>query len=149
MGYCDYKIVGHNIKLGGITMSYKISNITLTGILTFVGGESIQFNNEGVGTINSKEAYEALLQLPNFKPIKDENENDNDKGKVEDPPNPEADSTDDKGTKDPEADSIPELVSENMSHNELNAKAEELGIKVDGNKDEKVKAINDYITSNY
>lgn len=53
-------------------MAKKILNIMLAGTSAGISNELVEFNAEGVGTIQNEELYTELLTLANFFPVEDE-----------------------------------------------------------------------------
>ena len=47
----------------------KILNLTLRNTLAHLSHESVQFDEQGVGEVQSEELYKELLQLTNFFPV--------------------------------------------------------------------------------
>jgi hypothetical protein len=61
----DYKSL--NTKIEEVTyMTYKVSNPTLAGKKVAISTEEVQFDELGVGEIQSEEIYTSVLSLANF-----------------------------------------------------------------------------------
>jgi hypothetical protein len=55
-------------------MSFKVLNIRLAGKLVGISTETVQFDGQGVGEIQSESIYNEVLQLNNFFPVQDDSE---------------------------------------------------------------------------
>jgi hypothetical protein len=119
-------------------MGYKILNVNLAGQKVAISDEIVEFDKDGIAELGSEESFKGVINLPNFvsaQPIG---------------PKEDGEVTDYEEIDEPEdVDSLPQLVSDNMNHKELDAKAEELGIEVKGEKKDKIATINAFIVDNF
>lgn len=134
-------------------MGYKIRNVNFAGKTVAVSEEVVTFDKDGIGELESEHIYSNVLNLRNFSAVEDSKEVFGPKESGDVSPLTEVltkvvDEKKEEG-KDEEEDKLPKLVSADLTHDELDAEAEKLGIEVSGKKEEKVKAINAHIVDNF
>lgn len=157
-------------------MAYKVKNFRFANGTVYVGNKKVEFDNDGVGEIESEDTFKALLNMTNFHAVEDTEEEPEKDEKPEGEVKPEQETVKDPEKRDDGAvvnDTVldesgithdekvvtkldedevkaPNLVSsDNLTAKELDEKADELGIEVSGTKSEKAKAINDHIIANF
>lgn len=125
-------------------MAYKVKNFRFANDTVYIAGKAVDFDSEGIGEIESEQAFNDILELPHFFSAEPKEE-------VE-----ETDSEGDgEGKEEEEKDEVPKLVSEaEYNHAELDETAKNLGMdmevyKKDVKKDVKVTAINKFIMENF
>jgi hypothetical protein len=115
----------------------KIINIKLANTIAGISTEMVKFDESGVGEIKSPELYAEVLGLKNFFPFEGESlEDEKDEQNLLEVATKKLE----------KAKPIPQKVDPSkLSHDELDAIADELMIVVKGDKKSKAKDINDKI----
>ena len=123
---------------------YRILNVNFAGQKLAISEELVEFDNDGIAELKSEELYKGVIRLPNFTAV--EVFGPKQEGEVSD-----YDAVGDYEVEEQEeeVDKIPKLASENLTHKELDTKAKELGIEVEGEKKDKVATINKFIIENF
>ena len=123
---------------------YRILNVNFAGQKLAISEELVEFDNDGIAELKSEELYKGVIRLPNFTAV--EVFGPKQEGEVSD-----YDAVGDYEVEEQEeeVDKIPKLASENLTHKELDTKAKDLGIKVEGEKKDKVATINKFIIENF